>query len=140
MIKSLIDAGPIIALFDKSDNYHEIVLKYFKDKNIKLYSTWPVITEVTHMLTFNNNVQIDFLTWVSKNAIEIIEIKTNEVFKIIEMMKKYSDIPMDLADASLLYISEILKINKIITIDCDYYFYRTKNKKMLENLIDKLIK
>ncbi|MBN2546357.1 MAG: PIN domain-containing protein [Spirochaetes bacterium] len=137
MIKSLIDAGPVIALFDKSDNCHHNIINFFKKSNYKLYSTWPVITEVTYMLTFNINVQLDFLNWISKKAIEIIDIDIKEIDKLIEMMKKYSDVPMDLADASLLYLAQEYKINKIITIDSDYYFYRTKNKKLLENIFQK---
>lgn len=137
MIKSLIDAGPVIALFDKSDNHHHNIINFLKKSNYKLYSTWPVITEVTYMLTFNINVQLDFLNWISKKAIEIIDIDINEIDKLIEMMKKYSDVPMDLADASLLYLAQEYKINKIITIDSDYYFYRTKNKKLLENIFQK---
>jgi uncharacterized protein len=134
--KSIIDAGPIISLFDKDDRYHKPVLEFIKDNKLKLISTWPVVTEVTHMLTFNIAVQLDFLRWLSNGAIEIIDISIEKLDDIIKMMEKYSDIPMDLADASLIYISEEYKINKIITIDSEYYIYRTKNKKMLNNLLE----
>ncbi len=49
---------------------------------------------------------------------------------------KYSDIPMDLADASLVVLSEKLRIKEIITIDSDYYVYRTINKEMIENIFN----
>jgi predicted nucleic acid-binding protein len=56
-----------------------------------------------HFLNFNPNVQSDFL--------------------------KYQNVPMDLADASLLLVSEEEGINSIVTLDSDYIVYRSKKKK-----------
>lgn len=136
MIKSIIDAGPIIALFDKSDKYNKIVIEFLKNFNGRLYSTWPVITEVSHFLKFNINVQIDFLTWIYIKAINVVDIENNDLQRIIELNKKYHEIPMDLADSSLIMISEKLNINNIITLDSDYYIYRIKDKKMLNYLLE----
>ena len=55
MKNTLIDAGPLIALFDKSDNYHNKSLGFIKSFKGNLVSTLPVITEVLHMLSFNTN-------------------------------------------------------------------------------------
>jgi uncharacterized protein len=132
----IIDAGPIIALFDKSDKYHKNIIEYFKNEKGKLFSTWPVITEAMHFLKFNVEVQIDFLTWLSIGTIQIIDINSELLDRIIEIVKKYSDIPIDLADASLLSISELLGIKNIITIDSEYYFYKTKNRELLNNLLE----
>jgi uncharacterized protein len=133
---TLIDAGPIIALFDKDDSYHERVKSFLKDFKGMLFTTWPVITEVTHMLSFNIKVQIDFLEWLARGAVRIINIEFEHLQRIIELSKKYSDIPMDLADSSLIVISENHKIPDIITIDSDYYIYRTKSKNELNNLLE----
>jgi predicted nucleic acid-binding protein len=131
---SLIDAGPIIALFDRDDTYHAKTVNFIKNFEGRLYTSCPVITEVSHMLNFNVNVQTDFLKWISSNVINIIEISEHGLERIIELLIKYSDLPMDLADGSLLWIAEEYNIHNIITIDSDYYIYRTKNKKILNNL------
>ena len=131
----LIDAGPIIALFNKNDRYHEKVLNYLKGYQGKLLSTWPVITEVTHMLSFSVDAQIDFLKWVRSGAIEIIQIEKVEIERIIELTQKYSDVPMDLADAILVVVAEKNKVKEILTIDNDYYIYRTIHKEMLVNVL-----
>ena len=130
----LIDAGPIIALFNKNDKYHEKIKDFLKNYQGKLTSTWPVVTEVSHMLDFNFQTQIDFLTWIKLGGVTIEEIEKDDLIRIIELSKKYSDVPMDLADASLIVLSEKMKIKEIITIDSDYYIYRTINKEMLENV------
>jgi len=130
-----VDAGPLIALFDKDDKYHNPVINFLKQFKGNLITTWPVITEVTHLLSFNINVQIDFLEWLKREAITIINLENNHLDRIIELSKKYSDVPMDLTDSSLIVIAELTNIDDIITIDSDYYVYKTKNQKSLNNLL-----
>ncbi|MBN2617590.1 MAG: PIN domain-containing protein [Spirochaetales bacterium] len=132
----LIDAGPLIALFNRNDKYHNKIKDFLKTFSGKLITTWPVITEVSHMLDFNIQTQIDFLTWINLGAVNIENIDNNDITRIIELSKKYSDVPMDLADGSLVALSEKINIKEIITIDSDYYIYRTINKEMLENIFD----
>ncbi len=134
MKSTLIDAGPLIALFNKNDKYHKQIKEYMKNYTGTLITTWPVLTEVSHMLDFNIQTQIDFLTWVQLGAVNIENIDNSDILRIIELSKKYSNVPMDLADASLVVLSENLNIKEIITIDSDYYIYRTIDKEMIENI------
>ncbi len=136
MQNTLIDAGPIIALFNKNDRYHKKIKEFLKNYNGILTTTWPVVTEISHMLDFNVQTQIDFLTWIQLGGVNIEAIENENIGRIIELSTKYSDIPMDLADASLVVLSEKLNIKKIITIDSDYYVYRTIKKEMIENIFN----
>ena len=131
----IVDAGPLIALFDKDDKYHNSVIKFLKTFDGQLITSWPAITEVTHLLSFNVNVQIDFLEWLKREAVAIINLENIHLERIIQLSKKYSDVPMDLADSSLIVIAELTNITEIITIDSDYYIYKTKNKKSLNNIL-----
>ena len=135
MKSTLVDAGPMIALFDKDDTYHIPVINFLKDYRGRLLTSWPVITEVSHLLSFNVKVQINFLEWIKREAVIIVNIETVHLDRIIELSKKYSDVPMDLADSTLIVISELSDIRDIITIDSDYYIYLTKSKKRLNNLL-----
>ena len=132
----LIDAGPIIALFNRKDKYHNRVTEYLKRYTGKLITTWPVITETSHMLDFNVNAQIAFLEWINRGGVEVFEISVNKIKRIIEITIKYKDMPMDLADASLIIVSEETGIKEILTIDNDYYIYRTIKKEMIKNVLD----
>lgn len=134
MKNTLIDAGPLIALFNRNDKYHQKIKDFIKTYDGVLTTSWPVVTEVCHMLDFNINAQIDFLKWVKLGGIRIEDIKSTEIERIIQLSEKYSDIPVDLADASLVIISERLKIKEIITIDSDYCIYRTTQKEMIRNI------
>ena len=136
MKNTLIDAGPLIALFNKNDKYHKKIKNFIRQYDGIFTTSWPVITEVCHMLDFNVNAQIDFLKWIKLGGLKIEDIKPAEIDKIIVLSEKYSDVPMDLADASLVIISERLGIKEIITIDSDYFTYRTTEREMLKNIFN----
>ncbi|MCH9740850.1 MAG: PIN domain-containing protein [Epsilonproteobacteria bacterium] len=135
MQKTIIDSGPLIALFDKNDKYHKTVLNFLEGFHGEFITTWSVITEVTHMLDFNLNVQIDFLKWIELGAVTIYNIEQKELREIIRMMSKYTDVPMDLADSTLMYVAQKEKIQNIVSIDSDFDIYRTIKKQALCNLL-----
>ena len=87
------------------------------------------------MLDFDLRVQIDFLKWIELGGLRLYDIPQSEVTSIRVMMEKYLDIPMDLADASLIYIADKEKIENIISIDSDFYIYKTLKKRRLSNLL-----
>jgi predicted nucleic acid-binding protein len=130
----LIDAGPIIALFDKDDSYHEKILNFIKDKGFRFVTTTAVVTEVSHMLDFNVNVQMQFLEWIENDGIRLYEIKQKDIIEIIELTKKYKDRPMDFADATLVIAAKRTGIKKIISIDSDFDIYRLPGKELIENI------
>lgn len=123
MPKTLIDSGPLIALFDASDSYHASTLAFLKDFNGELITSWAVITEVSHMLDFNLQVQLDFMQWVEHGGITLAAISQNELFAIRQMMQKYTNVLMDLADATLMYLAERENIKNIVSIDSDFDIY-----------------
>lgn len=135
MQKTLIDSGPLIALFDRSDRYHTQVIEFLKSYRGELITSWSVITEVSHMLDFNLQVQIDFLKWIERGGITLYNISQSDIANIRVMMEKYIDIPMDLADATLMYIANTENIKEIISIDSDFDIYRTLKKQNLKNLL-----
>jgi predicted nucleic acid-binding protein len=132
--RSLVDAGPLIALFDKDDGYHQAVKEFFRGYAGRLYTSWAVITEVLHMLDFDIRAQIDFLTWLRRDALEIAPLTKECIGRIIALSRKYADIPMDFADATLIVISESEQIKEIVSIDSDFYIYRNIRNEYLENV------
>jgi uncharacterized protein len=130
----LVDAGPLIALFDRSDAHHSGVRDLIGDRPAQLISTWPVVTEVSHMLDFDVRAQLDFLRWVSARGVILHEIDEGALERIIELTSKYQDRPMDLADASLVVAAEQLNLYEVISIDRDFDIYRTSDRKRITNV------
>ncbi len=122
-----------MALFNSGDERHGVVVLFFKQIDGNLLTTWPVIAETAYLLRLNINAQIDFFEWLKREAIQIIEFEKKHLDRVIELLKKYSDVPMDFADASLMLAAESLGINDIVSLDNDFYVYKTKSRKVLNN-------
>jgi predicted nucleic acid-binding protein len=133
----LIDAGPIIALFDKDDTYHKAVMTFMKGKGFKFITTMPVITEVSHMLDFSIEAQLAFLEWIMKEGVIIHDVKQGDISRIVELVKKYKDLPMDFADATLVVAAEQTGIKNIVSIDPDFDIYRLPGKVKIDNIFSK---
>lgn len=86
------------------------------------------------MLDFSVAAQIDFLEWISQEGIIIHNIQQKEITRIIELSKKYQDVPMDFADATLVVAAEQTGLREIITIDSDFNIYRLFRKEKIENV------
>jgi predicted nucleic acid-binding protein len=138
---AIADAGPLIALFDSSDKYHQNAKrrleKYRRDTQGKLITTWPIVTEVAYILRAHVHLeaQLDLLKWITRGGLEIFDLTGDHLSRIIELQKKYSSLPMDFADATLIIVAEILDINKVFSLDKDFSIYRILGKKHLENLM-----
>jgi predicted nucleic acid-binding protein len=130
----LVDAGPLIALFDRDDNYHNRVKSFLAGKDFRFVTTTAVLTEVSYMLNFSVQAQIDFFEWVLRRGVILEELRQEEIARIIGWTKKYQDLPMDFADATLMLAAETKKIFSIISLDSDFDIYRLPGKIMLENI------
>ena len=130
----LIDAGPLIALFNKRDNYHSSIVDFLKKNNAVYWTTWPVLTEASHMLDFSLKAQINLLEWVNRGGVQLVNLSENHLSQIISYSQKFSDVPMDLADASLMVASDIIQSKKIVSIDSDFYIYRNFRSQYLTNV------
>ena len=133
----LIDSGPLIALFDSSDKHHRGIRSFLKKNPFRYISTVAVFTEVSHMLDFNTAVQRDFYEWIMRKGVIIGDINQNDILRIVELTEKYSNLPMDFADATLVITAEKTGIRKIISIDRDFDIYRLPGKEQIRNLYKK---
>jgi predicted nucleic acid-binding protein len=130
----LIDAGPLIALFDASEKRHKPVRDFLKKHPYHYVSTLAVFTEVSHMLDFSVNAQKDFYEWVMYKGVIISDINQNDMPRLLELTGKYSDLPMDFADATLVITAEKTGIKEIISLDKDFNIYRLPGKEMIRNV------
>lgn len=135
----LIDTGPIVAFFDKDDRYHSLCIEILKEIREPLVTTWPVLTECFYLLNFSWEVQDSLWLFIQRGGTEIYPLEKELLIRCRELMKQYRDLPMDLADASLLVLADILGVSKIFTLDHkDFSIYRLKQKRRLTLIPSKI--
>lgn len=130
----LVDAGPLIALQDRSDRHHRRIRRFLEQYHGSLTTTWPVLAEACHFLPERS--QVRFLRWAAAGGLNVAELHESALATIADWKEKYRDLPMDLADASLLWVAQQTGINGILTIDLrDFAAYRLPGGKALEPVL-----
>jgi len=126
----LLDTGPIVAFFDASDNYHNLCIETLKEINEPLFTSWPVLTEAFYLLAFSWKAQDNLWEFMMRGGVEVLSLDVRMQVRCRELMKKYNELPMDLADGTLVVLGESKKIEKVFTLDHkDFKVYRTAPKK-----------
>ena len=127
------DTGPIVALINRNDAYHRPCLNAAQDLRYPLFTVWPVIVEAYYIIDRLGGPAERVLHWVIRRHVRIIELRQPELLRIRQLLNKYSDLPMDLADAALVAACEREKIRRIFTVDRrDFLIYRPKHTEQFE--------
>ena len=121
----LVDAGPLIALIHQDDNEHERCREVFATIEEPLGTVWPALAEAMYLLSFSSRAQEALWDMIESGAVEILSIGIDDVPRMKELMHKYRDLPMDLADAALVRVAERERLRRIFTLDRrDFQIYK----------------
>lgn len=124
---TLIDTGPLVALFDKEDSHHARCVRVLKTTPAPLVCTTPVLTEAFHMLGANSRGAAALCEFIERDGLTVWHLNKMTLTRSFALMRQYADHPMDLADASLVVAAEVLDTNRIFTIDPkDFAAYRIR--------------
>ena len=134
------DGGFWIALFNQRDPYHQravAALDQFLDRLLVI--TWPIVVETGHLLLQRAGfqAQLAFVQTLQQGGADIFHLDdSTHLPRMIQLMQKYRDLPMDIADASLVILAEELGHGRILSTDQrDFNAYRWKNQYPFENLL-----
>jgi len=136
---AVVDSGPLLALFDRNDAHHRRVVAFLKSHpNLRLVTTWPVLTETSSLLAarVGKQAEADFLEWVERGGVTLIAQDSVALSAVRALISRYRDLPFDLADASVAVLAESSGITQVLTLDRDFEVYRDARGKPLKNLID----
>ena len=136
------DTGFWIALFDRRDNHHQAVCDFFVTIKEPFITTLPVLTEVCYLLQTRCYPlkATDFLKAQQAGLFHLFTISEPHLLKMSKVMIQYVDLPMDLADASLVLLAEELGHGRIVSTDRrDFNTYRWKNSEPFTNLLEAVL-
>lgn len=135
---ALIDSGPLLALFNRSDKWHVPTLAWLQaHPQVRLHSTWPVLTEVCALLArrIHNDAALDFLQWVQRGAVQLDAPADWSLTSMLAICQRFASLPLDLANASIAEAAERLGIEHVVSIDQDFDVYRNGKGRALINLL-----
>jgi len=132
------DTGFWLALANRKDRHHGRARQRLAGLDEPLVTTWPVVTETCYLLLdrLGPVSQQRYLRSFAGGAFDVFDLRREDAPRMVALMAEYADLPMDLADASLVVLAEHLGHGRILSTDQrDFHAYRWKRRRPFENLL-----
>ena len=131
----LAGTSPIVAIIDEGDDEHEACMSLLKTlPKAPLLTTWACFTEAMYLLDSVGGYRFQerLWRWRRDGRLTLLDITETETDRMDALMQQYQNVPMDLADASLVAVAESRGYPRLLTLDSDFYIYRLANGSVLE--------
>ena len=130
----LTDTGPLVGITDRNDKHHALCQSILQKLREPLETTWPCFTEAMYLLGEADGARGQAALWRLRTAgrLLLLDITPAEADRMDTLMAQYANVPMDLADASLVAVAERRRITRLFAIDTDFLIYRLADGSALE--------
>jgi predicted nucleic acid-binding protein len=136
MTKAIIlDTGVLIAFLMPKDKFHSWAVSQFSQITSPVLTAEAVITEACFLAQRIHNGQETILSLIKQDHINLSFSLDQEIEAIDKLMQRYSSVPMSLADACLVRMSEIYEDSLILTLDSDFKIYRKHRNQTISIII-----
>ena len=129
--RTLVDAGPIIALLIAADEHHAWTREAWAKLEPPIHTCEAVLSEAQHVVRRLNGDPMAVLEFLRKGAINVAFSVEDEVERLLELQRTYADVPMSLADACLVRMTELHEHSRVMTTDSDFRIYRRNRRQVI---------
>lgn len=124
MPAAIVDTGPLVAFFDRAERHHSWAAEQIEKLESPLLACEPVLAEAMYLLAPYSRAQDTMLTLLENGALSIPFRIDEHVGALRNLVRKYRDVPMSLADACIVRMAEVYERHDILTLDSDFSIYR----------------
>ena len=128
MRRVLADTGPIVALLNARDEYHEWATTSFQNLEPPLFTCEAVLAEASHLVRKLQGGPEAVLDLVTRGVLQVAFRVDAELLALRTLLVKYRSVPMSLADACLVRMSELDPRAEVLTLDSDFTIYRRSGR------------
>ena len=125
----LLDTGVIVALLDRSEKFHEACSRTIKELESPLITCEAVIAESCYLLRNLAGAAEAVIENVGAGIFQIPFQLSREAMSVKQVLRKYRDREIDLADACLIRLADEFETGDILTLDKDFAVYRWSRNK-----------
>ena len=129
MADVLVDAGFLVALLSGRDTHHKWAVTQASELPPPWFTCESVLSEAFHLLGSRGAPALTVV--IRREALLIAFALAENVSPVVRLMEKYSDVPMSLADACLVRMTETLRDPIILTTDHDFRVYRQHSRQVV---------
>lgn len=125
----LADAGFLVALLNGRDRHHDWAAAQAATLGVPWSTCEAALSEAFHLLGAENGVLLRAL--LTRGALRLAFDLGDQLEPVMKLMQKYADVPMSLADACLVRMSEAFSDSIILTTDADFRIYRRHSRQVV---------
>lgn len=131
VVAAIVDTGPLVAFFDRSERHHGWVADQIGDIDAPLLVCEPVLAETMYLLARLPKAQDAVFALIERGALRIGFSLADHVAEVHILHRRYRDRPMSLADACIVRMAELNARHRVFTLDSDFLIYRERGGRPL---------
>ena len=125
----LVDTGFLVALLSRRDSHHQWAASQILVYPPPWQTCESVLSEAFHLLGTHGMSSLNALLY--RKALTVVFDLSNDMEAVLKLLQKYANVPMSLADACLVRMSEILSDPIILTTDSDFRVYHRHSRQII---------
>jgi len=127
----ILDASPLVAYFDAGEEHHAWCVRQFESLKPPLLSCEAAIAEAVYIIESRGGESAQIFGFLQAGTIQIPFHLEKEIQAVVELRRRYANVPMSLADACLLRLSETQPNARVFTLDPDFKIYRRHGRQVI---------
>lgn len=127
----LADTGPIVAFLDRNDAHHRWAEEQFQQWPLPFLTCEAVLTETAYVLYRAGLPPETVFDLIENGGLSVAFDMEAEAAALKGLLRRYRDIPMDLADACMVRMAERYPDSEVLTLDGDFHIYRKQGRKAI---------
>lgn len=127
----LVDTGPLVAFLNRADRYYKWAVDRAAAISPPLFTCEAVVSEACFLLRDIPNAPDALLELVKRKLVTVPFQLESEITAVKKLMTRYANVPMSLADACLVRMSEQYAGSTVLTLDRDFRIYRRLGRQVI---------
>jgi len=133
--KVLLDTGPLVAFLDGRDRYNEWAMAQWASVVPPFLTCEPVLSEACFLVRHLHNGPRQVLELVERGVVSVPFRLADEASSVARLLVRYTSVPISLADACLVRMSEQHSASVLLTVDPDFRVYRRHGRHVIETIM-----
>ena len=127
----IVDTGPLVALLNRRDKHHKWVVQQLADIKPPMLTCEAVLAEATYLTRSVPDARVALIEMLGEGFLNIGMALADQHSAILAMVRRYTDVPMSLADACLVRLAELHPQSPVLTLDSDFAVYRKNGRQVI---------
>ena len=129
--RTVVDTGPLVALFSRADQYQQWAREEFERLTPPVFTCEAVLSETQLLVRERGGNPLAVLEMVKRGMLNVAFELEDEVERLLELQRSYADVPISLADACLVRMTELHARSRVMTTDSDFRIFRRNRRQII---------